>query len=92
MNYEEKLKLQKEKDAARVENTLLKLSEYWRARPHLRLGQIVTNAWTTLPEYTKNPEPETRDVFFLADDRLLAGISNLEKTERESTSKRSTDS
>lgn len=88
MNHEEKDKIQREKDTERVIHTLGVLTAYWLQRPHLRLGQIVSNAWHTLPEYTKNPEPEIADIFYLPDNRLTEGLSKLEDLERESTSKR----
>lgn len=88
MNHEEKDKIQREKDTERVIHTLGVLTAYWLQRPYLRLGQIVSNAWHTLPEYTKNPEPEIADIFYLPDNRLTEGLSKLEDLERESTSKR----
>lgn len=90
MTYEEKYKLQQEKDLERVKHTLEALSAYWLQRPQLRLAQLVSNAWYTLPEHKRNPEPEISDIFYLTDDRLLAGLSKLEENERESTSKRTT--
>jgi hypothetical protein len=82
MTYEEKHKLQHEKDTERVTHTLAALTAYWMQRPHLRLAQLVSNAWHTLPEYTQNPEPEISDIFYLPDDRLLVGLLKLEENER----------
>jgi hypothetical protein len=90
MTYEEKNKLQREKDIERVKEALIVLQAYWLERPYLRLGQLVMNAFHVLPEYTKNPEPETADVFYLPDNRLLEGLSKLVEQERESKSKRTT--
>lgn len=90
MTYAEKDKLQREKDIERVTEMLIVLRAYWLERPYLRLGQLVMNAFYVLPEYTKNPEPETADVFFLPDNRLMEGLSKLVEGERESTSKRTT--
>lgn len=87
MNYEEKNRLQREKDLERVNNTLIILKAYWLERPYLRLGQLVSNAFYVLPEYTKNPEPEIADIFFLPDSRLIEGLEKLIENERESTSK-----
>lgn len=81
MTHEEKNKLQREKDIVRVKETLDALSTYWLQRPYLRLGQLVSNAFYILPEYTKNPEPEIADVFFLPDSRLLEGLSKLVENE-----------
>ena len=64
-----------------ISATLDALSRYWRARPHLRLCQIVSNAWHTLPEYKKNPEPEINDIYYLSDARFLEGLNCLEKEE-----------
>jgi hypothetical protein len=90
VTHEEKYKLQQEKDTERVIHTIGFLTSYWLQRPYLRLGQLVSNAWHTLPEYTKNPEPEIADIYYLPDDRLVEGLLKLEDLERESTSKRTT--
>jgi hypothetical protein len=90
MTYEEKNRIQREKDIERVKITLRALNDYWLQRPFLRLGQLVANAFYVLPEYTKNPEPEIADIFFLPDQRLVEGLSKLIEGEREPTSKRPT--
>lgn len=69
---------------------LQKLIHYWDEHPHLRLGQIVVNAWRTLPQYKQNPEPEISDLFYIDDDKLLTGIENLEELSCESKNKRDT--
>ena len=75
------------KDLSRVESTLAELRDYWLQRPYLRLGQIVSNAYRALPEHASAPASDViRDVYYLADDRILAGLNNLkasEKLERE---------
>jgi hypothetical protein len=81
------------KDLARVKSTLEILQEYWLQRPYLRLGQIVSNAWRVLPEYSRNPEPEINDIYYLPDNRITDGLSQLkelERLERERQSKGST--
>jgi hypothetical protein len=81
------------KDLERVKSTLEVLQEYWLQRPYLRLGQIVSNAWRVLPEYSRNPEPEINDIYYLPDNRITDGLSQLkelEKLERERQSKGST--
>jgi hypothetical protein len=57
------------------------LSEYWYARPHLRLSQIVSNAWHIHPDYRKNPEPDIQDVYYFTDEKFLEGLDALEKNE-----------
>ena len=69
------------KDTDHISATLDALSRYWRARPYLRLCQIVSNAWHTLPEYRRNPEPEINDIYYLGDDRFVEGLDNLQKQE-----------
>jgi hypothetical protein len=86
MTYKEKDSLQREKDIARVEHTLSVLKDYWLERPYLRLGQLVSNAFYVLPEYT-NPELDVADIFYIPDNRLLEGLSKLTESERESKSK-----
>lgn len=69
------------KNTDHISGTLDALSRYWRARPHLRLCQIVSNAWHTLPEYKRNPEPEINDIYYLPDNRFVEGLDNLQKQE-----------
>lgn len=64
-----------------------KLSEYWQAHPHLRLGQIVVNAWRATLAYKNNPEPEISDLFYIEDAQLLQGLEKLEELNRESSRK-----
>lgn len=66
------------------------LEKYWKDRPYLRLGQIVVNAFRTLSEYKKNPEPEISDIFYIPDSKLIEGLRNLENLESESKNKRTT--
>jgi hypothetical protein len=66
-----------------------KLNEYWQTHPHLRLGQIVVNAWRASLAYKNNPEPEIADLFYLPDSELLAGLEKLEELNRESSRKKS---
>lgn len=68
----------------RIYETLLALDRYWYKHPQLRLAQIVSNAWTMLPEYRKNPEPEIQDIFYMTDSRFLEGLKMLEENERAS--------
>ena len=84
MNYIEQNKLQHEKDLVRVKHTLEGLNTYWLQRPYLRLGQIVSNSWHSLPEYKQNPEPEIQDVFYMSDEKFLTGLQKLEDNERKS--------
>jgi hypothetical protein len=60
------------------EELLQQLLHYWENNPHLRLGQIVVNAWRVLPQYQKNPEPEISDLFYIENDKLLEGLKQLE--------------
>jgi hypothetical protein len=75
-----------EENIKKVEQTIAALREYWIARPYLRLGQIVSNAWRISPEYKRNPEPEINDVFYFTDrkfqESLLALIENESKGSR----------
>ena len=57
------------------------LSEYWHKNPHLRLAQIVSNAWTAHPKYRRNPEPDIQDIYYLSDDLFLEGVALLAKDE-----------
>jgi hypothetical protein len=57
------------------------LGEYWYARPHLRLAQIVSNAWQMHTDYKKNPEPDIQDVFYFTDSKLFEGIELLRQNE-----------
>lgn len=57
---------------------MLSLYDYWNNHKYLRLGQIVANAWRTLPEYRKTIDSEEIcDIFYLPDERLLVGLENL---------------
>ena len=64
------------------------LIDYWEKNPHLRLGQIVVNAWRVTPAYKNNPEPEISDMFYISDTALLEGIEKLEEMSNESLRKR----
>jgi hypothetical protein len=68
-----------------IDQTLAALREYWYARPYLRLGQIVSNAWQVHPDYKRNPEPEINDVYYLADSKFEEGLQLLIKNESKST-------
>ena len=57
------------------------LSEYWYARPYLRLAQIVSNSWQAHPDYKKNPEPEIQDIFYFTDAKFLEGLEALQQNE-----------
>lgn len=62
--------------------TLLdKLNVYWYSRPHLRLAQIVSNAWRTHPDYRKNPDPDINDVYYFTDAKFLESLELLEQNE-----------
>jgi hypothetical protein len=85
----EQTKRQKEEFARNleyVESTLADLREYWLARPHLRLGQIVSNSWRIHPDYKRNPEPEINDIYYLTDGKFREGL--LELIENESKDSR----
>ena len=70
----------------RIDPTLTALQEYWQARPHLRLGQIVVNAWRMHTDYKRNPEPEVSDIFYLTDAKFREGLLNLIGNESKGTS------
>jgi uncharacterized protein YihD (DUF1040 family) len=60
------------KDINRVNETLVKLQEYWLKHPYLRLGQIVYNSFIT----------ETKgkgDIFYFPDDSFVKGLEALEE-------------
>ena len=57
------------------------LSNYWSSRPHLRFGQIASNAFRTHPNYNRNPEPEIQDIFYMTDTAFLEGLELLIKNE-----------
>lgn len=61
--------------------TLYKLEEYWRNRPYLRLGQIISNAWQVHPDYKRNPEPEISDIFYFTNQKFIEGLRLLEENE-----------
>ena len=84
MTHEEKQAEQLGKDHKRIYDVLFALDRYWYRHPYLRLGQIVSNAWQVLPEYKRDPEPEIQDIFYMPDDRFLAGLQKLEENERNS--------
>jgi hypothetical protein len=73
-----------------MSNLQQKLNDYWEKNPHLRLGQIVVNAWRMTLAYKNNPEPEISDLFYLPDEQILEGFENLAELNRESSHKRST--
>ena len=60
-----------------IHNIINELKDYWTARPYLRLGQIVSNAWQVHPSYRANPEPEISDIFYLNDARFVEGLNIL---------------
>lgn len=72
-----------------VDCTLADLREYWLKRPHLRLGQIVSNSWRIHPDYKRNPEPEINDIYYLTDGKFREGL--LELIENESKDQRSSE-
>lgn len=57
------------------------LLDYWSVRPHLRLGQIVSNAFRMHPNYKRNPEPEIQDIFYMSDKHFLEGLELLKENE-----------
>ena len=59
------------------EQVLQALQTYWEARPELRLGQIVSNAFRVHPSYRRNPEPEIQDVFYMSNTHFLEGLELL---------------
>jgi len=71
----------KEEQAEEVEVMLYKLGKYWKARPWLRLGQIMSNAWGLCDAYKQSPEPEVSDLYYIENDKLVAAIDQLEKQE-----------
>ena len=64
------------------------LMRYWEDRPHLRLCQIVSNAFRIHPKYRRNPEPEINDIFYMEDHEFLEALELLKQNE--SQSKRTT--
>ena len=66
------------------------LLEYWKDRPYLRLGQIVSNAFRAHPSYKRNPEPEIQDVFYMPDKHFLEGLDLLAKMCNESKDSKAT--
>lgn len=70
-----------------IHHTMNVLSTYWVNNPHLRLGQILSNAWRVHPDYKSNPEPEINDIFYLTDSKLLEGIKILEELQNKNESK-----
>lgn len=69
----------REECAADVEHTLDVLGKYWREHPFLRLGQIISNAWTLCDAFKRSPEPEIFDLFYVENAQLLEAIAQLEK-------------
>lgn len=65
----------------RQETVVETLQAYWSDRPHLRLGQIVSNAFRVHPSYKKNPEPEIQDIFYMSDKHFLEGLELLKENE-----------
>jgi hypothetical protein len=53
-----------------LEETLKALETYWRARPYLRLGQILYNAWKIQPKAES-------DVFYMSDNTFVKGLQLL---------------
>jgi hypothetical protein len=70
-----------------IHHTMNVLSTYWVNNPHLRLGQILSNAWRIHPNYKNNPEPEINDIFYLADAKFLEGLKILEELKNTNESK-----
>lgn len=58
---------------------MLSLYEYWSNHKYLRLCQIISNAYRTLPESKPKSEDTINDIFYLPDERLLVGLENLRK-------------
>ena len=71
----------KEEQAEDVEVTLYKLGKYWRERPMLRLGQIISNAWTLCDAYKQSPEPEVTDLYYIENETLMNAVQQLAKQE-----------
>jgi hypothetical protein len=71
-------KIERAASIARLTHTLY---TYWSVRPHLRLAQIVSNAWRIHPDYKKNPEPEIQDVYYFTDKKFLEGLKLLQENE-----------
>jgi hypothetical protein len=64
-----------------VTDMLHQLQDYWMRRPHLRLAQIVSNAWRIHPDYKRNPEPDINDVFYFTNEKFLEGLKLLIENE-----------
>lgn len=62
------------------EQVLQELQDYWKTRPELRLGQIVSNAFRVHPNYRRNPEPEIQDIFYMSNAHFLEGLKLLSNT------------
>jgi hypothetical protein len=60
-----------------IKEALALLESYWLERPHLRLGQIIVNAFRCTSNYRRNPEPEFSDLFYVPDSVLLAELETL---------------
>jgi hypothetical protein len=85
MSIEQEIEKIKLKQAA-IDQTLEELQKYWRARPYLRLAQIVSNSWQIHPDYKRDPEPDIQDVYYFADSKFLEGLKLLIENESKSTS------
>lgn len=55
------------RDINRIETILKELSKYWKANPHLRLAQIVSN----IGRFDHGVFP---DVFYLEDELILSSL------------------
>ena len=73
-----------------VKEALALLESYWLERPHLRLGQIIVNAFRCTPNYIRNPEPEFSDLFYVPDSVLLSELATLANLSNESKSTKPT--
>ena len=79
--YKQKAQEKLERDLENIDRTMAALHRYWLDRPHLRLGQIVSNAWRVHPDYKRNPEPEINDIYYLTDGKFREGLLELIENE-----------
>jgi len=65
-----------EQQKRHIVDTLNALGKYWLARPELRLGQIISNAFRAGDNYR-----EEKDLFYSEDKEIIEGLKILVKNE-----------